>query len=628
MLNLRADVRSRYTKYVVTFSLVIIYIFVSIPLLQRFGETTILLVVVPIVAATWFFGYWVGLAFAALGMLFNAGLFYLAKYPSEEASLNTADLPSMVALVVVCVVVGYLRNTRDDLRRELMRRQQTEVKLQERERFIEKILAATPLSIYLFDAQEQHTNYIAGRTLKNLGYTPDKILALGNRITDELVHEDDRQRVSDHFKRMALAKDDEILEVSYRWKTASGTWRSLLDRQIVFARNRDGSVSQILGTSQDVTERIEMEGMLKAEHDLLRTIIDNIPDQISVRDTDGRFILANHTLDMRGQPIPTNLVIGRTIHDLFPGDDARLFQAEDRKVIETGQRLINMERVIEFKGLKRWYLTTKVPLRDQNMKVNRVLVLSREITDLKETEFARLESEKQRVALQTEREVTDLKARFITHMSHEIRTPLSILNSSAFLMQQHYDRLTPERRSELLGSMQTQVILLRNVLDGVSAVLGDEDTLFGYTPIQANLVHICQATIADVCTTHARAIEFSSSGDLGGMMLDPNMIAYIFRTFLLNAILYSEPDSEIIAEVRRVKNTATVSVTDHGIGIPTRDQDHIFEAFHRGSNIGVVRGTGVSLWMSQNYARLHSGSITFATTENEGSVFTLMLPID
>jgi len=267
-------------------------------------------------------------------------------------------------------------------------------------------------------------------------------------------------------------------------------------------------------------------------------------------------------------------------------------------------------------------------LRDKNMKINRVIILTREITDLKETEFARLESERQRIALQTEREVTDLKARFITHMSHEIRTPLSILNSSAYLMQEHFDRLTPERRSELLESIQKQVILLRNVLDGVSAVMGDESTLFGFQPVPADLVQICRATIAEVCATHERSIEFSSSGELSAITLDPNMIAYIFRTFLLNAILYSESGAGITAEARRVQNTATLIVTDHGIGIPTRDHQHIFEAFHRGSNVGVVRGTGVSLWIAQNYAQLHSGAISFATSENEGSVFTLIIPAE
>lgn len=628
MSNLRAFLASRYARYTFTFSLAIVYILISVPLLQQFGSTTTFLVVIPVIAATWFFGFWVGLLFSAGGILFNAVALYLADFPWEKVMLNDADLPDMIALVVVCLVVGYLRSARDDLRTELTRRRETEMKLQERERFIEKILAAAPIGIYIYDTQEQHTTYIAGRTLKNMGYTPDQILAQGSRIGDKLVHEDDRVRVDEHFKRMFEASDNEIQEISYRWKTTTGSWRCVLDRQLVFARTPDGKVSQILGTSQDVTERVEMEGLLQAERDLLRTIIDNIPDQIGVRDADSRFLLTNHTLDMRGQSIPTAQVIGKTVHDLFPGDDARLFQAEDRKVIETGQRLINMERVIEHKGLKRWFLTTKVPLRDQNMKINRVLVISREITDLKETEFARLESEKQRVALQSEREVTDLKARFITHMSHEIRTPLAILNSSAFLLQQHYERLAPERRNELLESIQTQVMLMRSVLDGVSAVLGDEDTLFGFQPVRSNLAQICRVAIDEVLTAHPRTIEFTTSGDLEAMMLDPNMIAYIFRTFLLNAILYSAPTSPIFAEARRVKNTATVVVTDQGIGIPVRDHYRIFEAFHRGSNVGVVRGTGVSLWMSQSYARLHRGSISFATTENEGSVFTLLLPAD
>jgi PAS domain S-box-containing protein len=626
MSNLPALFRSRYAKHVTFFVVIAVYVVVFFPLYERFRDTVIVLVVIPVIVATWFFGLGVGLVATVAGIFGNVILFLMAGNPWEEASLSFADLPGVVALVVVCLTVGFLRRARNDLHLELARRQKAEDKLQEREHFVEKILAAAPILIYIYDVQQQRTTYIAGRILKDMGYSPGELLALGSRVLTTIIHEDDQSRIAEHFQRMMTAKDDQILEISYRWKTASGGWRCVVDRQLVFARTPDGKISQLLGTSQDITERVEVEALLQAERDLLRTIIDNIPDQIGVRDADGRFILTNHTLDMRGQVIPREQVIGRTVHDLFPGDDARLFLAEDHKVFQTGQRLINMERVIEYNGLKRWFLSTKVPLRDQNRKINRVLVLSREITDLKETEFARLESEKQRVALQTERELTDLKARFITHMSHEIRTPLAILNSSAFLLHQHHDRLVPERRSELLESIQTQVMLLRNVLDGVSAVMGDEDTLFGFSPVPSDLGHICRGAINDIVAVHPRTIEFSSSGSLEAVLLDPNMIAYIFKTFLLNAILYSPPDSPIFAEARRVKDTATIIVTDQGLGIPTRDQGRIFEAFHRGSNVGVVRGTGVSLWISQNYARQHGGSITFATIEKEGSVFTLLLP--
>jgi PAS domain S-box-containing protein len=626
MPDIRALFRSSYAKYLITFAFAMLYILAAVPLFQSIGGGAVMLVAIPVIAATWFLGVWAGVLFAVVAMLINVPVLYLAGFPWEKVILNETDLPIAGTLVIICVVVGYLRATRNVLRLELARRQETEARLHERERFVEKILAAAPIIIYILDLREQRATYVAGRLLRDLGYTPAEIVSLGSRLVVEMFHEEDRPLLADHLRRMAAAEDDDILEVSYRWKTATGGWRAITDRQAVFARSADGAVAQVLSISQDVTERLEMQAALQSERDLLRAIFDNIPDQIAVRDADSRFILANHTLDMRGQEIPIGQVIGRTVHDLFPGDDARLFQAEDRKVIQTGHRLVNMERAVEFQGLKRWFLTTKVPLRDQQMKVRRVLVISREITDLKETEFARLESERQRLALQAEREVTDLKARFITHMSHEIRTPLAVLNSSAYLMQQHFERLSPERRGELLESIQEQVLLLRGVLDGISAVMGSEDTLLSFNPVPADLAAICRDTINEMCATHARAIDFNASGDLAAIRLDPNMIAYIFRALLLNAILYSGPEAPIFTEARRVKNTATVTVTDHGVGIPVRDQNRIFEAFHRGSNVGVVRGTGVSLWVSQNYARLHGGSITFATSENEGSVFTLILP--
>jgi PAS domain S-box-containing protein len=626
MSNLRALVRSSYGKYALTVFLAVFYIFIAAPLEDWFGPASSALITIPIMLASWFFGVWAGLIFVALEIVQDLLLHAAFGYPGQSIFLSQAGILPFFAMVAICLAVSYLRKTRDDLRLELAGRQETEAKLQERERFIEKILATTPFLIYIYDLRERRPVYVAGGSLQDLGYTPAQILAWGTQILNQIVHEEDRSRLIEQFRYTAQTDKGEITAISYRCKSISGEWRTLFDRQTVFARAPDGRVSQILGTIQDITDRVEMQDLIQAERDLFRAIIDNIPDQIAVRDAHGRYILTNHTLDRHGQIIPHEQVIGRTLHDLFPGDDARLYLAEDRKVIETGQRLLNMERVIERNGFKRWFLSTKVPLRDQTMKVKRVLVLSREITDLKQAEFAHLESEKENIAFQTERELTDLKARFITHMSHEIRTPLSILNSSAYLLQKHSERLAPERREELLESIQAQVILLRNVLDGVSAVMGDEDTLFGFKPTRADLAQICRVAIEDVCGSHPRAIEFTTNGTLEAVMLDANMVAYILKTFLLNAILYSAPETPIFAEARRVKDAVTVIVTDQGIGIPTRDQPRIFEAFHRGSNVGVIRGTGVSLWIAQNYAQLHGGSINFATTENEGSVFTLMLP--
>ncbi|MHB8626152.1 MAG: PAS domain S-box protein [Aggregatilineales bacterium] len=133
------------------------------------------------------------------------------------------------------------------------------------------------------------------------------------------------------------------------------------------------------------TERAERE--LEARHNLLRTLIDNIPDYIFVKDTQGHFLISNIAhAQLVGAESPAE-EFGKTVHELFPADLALDYQTSDRAILESGQSLINLEQLTRDKaGNSKWVLTTKVPLRDHTGKIIGVVGVSRDITERKQAE--------------------------------------------------------------------------------------------------------------------------------------------------------------------------------------------------------------------------------------------------
>jgi PAS domain S-box-containing protein len=154
-------------------------------------------------------------------------------------------------------------------------------------------------------------------------------------------------------------------------------------------RNAKGEITGVLGTYEDITERKRTEEELQGERNLLRTLIDNLPDVIYVKDADCRKTVVNQA-DLRNMGCQSEAdALGKTDFDLYPREVAEAFYADDLSVLETGQSIINREEFFfDLEGKKRWLLTTKLPLRDQNGNVAGLVGIGHDITERKRTEEA------------------------------------------------------------------------------------------------------------------------------------------------------------------------------------------------------------------------------------------------
>jgi PAS domain S-box-containing protein len=221
-----------------------------------------------------------------------------------------------------------------------------------------------------------------------LGYSPAE---LQRSSSFEQIHPDDRERVIAAGVEARRTGKGKALE--YRMRHKDGTWRVLESTSSVI-RSGKGEPDLLVIVNRDVTGRKRAEDALRAQHDLLRTMIDNMPDYIYVKDDESRFVVANRALaELVGAKNPEDL-LGKADFDYFPRELATAFYSDERAMLQTGQPLVNREeRAVDAAGNAKWLSTSKVPLRNRQGETIGIIGIGRDITVGKLAEEALRQSE-------------------------------------------------------------------------------------------------------------------------------------------------------------------------------------------------------------------------------------------
>lgn len=232
-------------------------------------------------------------------------------------------------------------------------------------------------------------------------------------------------------------------------------------------------------------------------------------------------------------------------------------------------------------------------------------------------------------ALANERELGELKQRFVTMVSHEFRTPLGITMSAVELLRNYQDRLTGTQRSELLDDIHRSTRGMGGLMEQVLVLgrVGSDTALCRPVPCDLDdLAH--KLTDESLSATNRRCpIEWHSENDLSGAEADVTLLRHIFSNLLSNAVKYSPEGEPVVFSCLREGRDAVFSVKDRGVGIPETDWPRLFEAFHRCGNVTDIPGTGLGLVIVKRCVDLHGGSLDFESRVNEGTTFTVRLPL-
>ena len=235
--------------------------------------------------------------------------------------------------------------------------------------------------------------------------------------------------------------------------------------------------------------------------------------------------------------------------------------------------------------------------------------------------------EKLKKSLNKEKELNYLKTKFIALASHEFKTPLSAILSSTELMAKYADLENVEKRNEHLGKIKSMINHLNNMLDDLLTL---ENIESGQINLNISKFKI-SALIKDLyknskpLLSKKQRIIFINNED-GELNHDYKIITIIITNLLYNAIKYSKDDGYVKIEINATKQAINFSIEDNGIGIPTNEQNLIFNRFFRAKNALYYPGTGIGLNIVKGYINNLNGTISFKSEENKGTIFNVQLP--
>lgn len=462
----------------------------------------------------------------------------------------------------------------------------------------------TPNGIYL---------YISPACQVLLGYHPEALL--GTSAYD-LFHPDDLAAIAQIHQNTLNVSDINTITYRIRHQQGQYIWFESTLRSI---RNEPtGEVLEIHVASRDVTQRKRAEEI----NALLATAVKHAADAIEITDPQARFQYVNPAFEeMTGYTCAE--VLHKTPSVLLRGQDDNGFYEAIWNTISKGQVWSGAMLGKRKDGSLYNQETTISPVQNPAGEITHYVAVKRDITERK-----RVEVEIQK-ALAKERELSELKSRFVAMTSHEFRTPLTIILSSAKLLRDYGQgwteakKLTHLQRIVIAGERMTK--LLDDIL-----ILGKADAgKLQCQPRPLSLTQFCCELVEDLQLSDngQHLITFSRPETNPEACMDEKLLQRIFGNLLTNALKYSPAGSSVSFELTYEDRSAIFRVQDQGIGIPVLDQERLFESFQRASNVGTIPGTGLGLAIVKKCVDLQGGEITVDSEVDMGTLITVKLPL-
>ncbi len=290
---------------------------------------------------------------------------------------------------------------------------------------------------------------------------------------------------------------------------------------------------------------------------------------------------------------------------------------------EAQQRIENLNRELEQKVTRRTYELEKVV--NELLSINNTL--ESEVNVRKTTEKKLKENEiKLLGALKKEKELNELKSRFVSMASHEFRTPLASILSSAAIIGKYQMEEQQDKREKHISRIKNAVSNLTNILDDFLSLNKIEAHKVTVEAVSFDLVPLIHEVSEDANNLYksSRVINTTVSGIPYPIVSDKSILRNVVFNLISNALKYSKTPIDI--QLSYYDSEVKIEIKDYGIGIPTQDQKHIFSRFFRASNVTNIQGTGLGLNIVKGLVNLLEGEISFKSTANEETTFIIIIP--
>lgn len=365
-----------------------------------------------------------------------------------------------------------------------------------------------------------------------------------------------------------------------------------------------------LGLRKEVMERRSAERALQRSQKLYETVAKNFP---------------NGSINLLSRDLIYEFSEGKGVRHSKQIIGTPFLKAHREGAREALEECLNRtlqgkESSLEYTTDRGTSLLHAVPIFDDQGEVERILIVEEDISEIKKAE------QETRLLLEKERELNEMKSRFVSMASHEFRTPLSTILSSTSLIGKYTETDQQDKRDKHLERIKSSV---KNLTEILNDFLSLEKLETGSMEVMIEKVDV-SALISEILD------ELSSIRKSGqvfrftpielSIFSDKKLLRNILINLVSNAIKYSPEKGAIILAVDAQPHHTQIQVTDEGMGIPEEEQKNIFQRFFRAKNAFNIQGTGLGLHIVQKYVHLLKGDITLESQLGKGTTITINLP--
>lgn len=346
---------------------------------------------------------------------------------------------------------------------------------------------------------------------------------------------------------------------------------------------------------------------------MYRSMVETLPDSLNMKDTSGRFVIANHaTAALMGARSAEDLV-GRTDADFYPADIAATYREDEVAVIASGTyRLIDQPKLGGGDGAgSGWLSTLKAPIRDDEGVVRGLITHNRDVTE--------------------ERRNAALKHEFVATVSHELRTPLTSIRGSLGLIAAGVAGDLPPKAASLIriahANSERLVRLINDILD-IEKIESGKMAFETHPVLLESLVAQALDAAADYMPERHVTLRLTHAAPKAAASIDSDRMIQVLLNLLSNAIKFSPPEGIVGVGIDADAGHVRMTVSDEGAGIPESFRDRVFNRFEQAdaSDTRAIGGTGLGLSIAKAIVERHGGEIDFTSESGRGTTFTVTLP--
>lgn len=457
------------------------------------------------------------------------------------------------------------------------------------------------------EKQEVHTQqekaiYLIENTLRDL--TTLGLLTIVSSITSSYFI---AKSISNPVKKLNVA----MLEVA----------KGNLDNSI--EQNSKDEIGDLANSFSQMTKDLKKfrEDLVSAKN-YTNNIIKSMNDALIVISPIGSIITINNASCMLLRCLEDE-IIGQPIEHIFVEKEILYNEAHLDNLIQTGSASHIETKFLAKDGSQVDVSFTTSLMLDEQGEIQGIVCVAQDITERK-----RVEAEIHK-ALEKEKQLSELKSRFVTTTSHEFRTPLTTILSSTELLQDYGAIWSEEKKSQHFQRITSTVKYMTQLLNDVLLVSKAEVGKLEFKPAPLDLIQFCQNLVEEIQdSSQKHTITFMSQGDCTNACIDEKLLRHILSNLLSNAVKYSPQGDRVNFDLVCQQGEAVFRIQDRGIGIPVADQVELFNSFHRANNVGTIAGTGLGLAIVKKSVDLHGGNISFTSEVGVGTTFQVTLPLN